>query len=1224
MPGRSRGRTAAAGRRDAETSYPGYPGYGGHPDDGPGHDGYHDHDDGYDDIPAGRNGHGGRNGRGPSGPADDDHEPLYARDHTPLGYDGGDPDDPPDGPPLLTHGGGGDDRSGRRTNGKPARGRTGYDREGFDRDGFDREGFDRDGFDQEGFDRDGFDEDGYDRDGYPADDIEDDDRYDDGYEDDEDYDDDAYGVGDGPLAVPPPGRDGRPLGPADVEELDPSMTDALARIDLGSMQVPVPFGAEMKLEGADGGRPQAVHLMLPEGRIAVSALAAPRTSNLWPDLADEIEESLRGGGARVRTEHGDWGRELHARTENAASVFIGADGPRWMVYGVATAAMDTVEALDVELRRVMRGIIVVRGKLPYPPRTVLPLERAEDRADAENADKPRTASITVSVPVARPEDGPAGAAGGSGDGATTRTPAAANGATTRTPAAGGARNVAAQAGGTGRNGVQAGGTGRNAAQAGATGRNGAPQAGSTGRNAAARNGAARGGASQTGATPDGTGRPDARGASARNGAARGGIPNGAPANGAPRNGAPANGAPANGGPANGGPANGGPANGGPANGGPANAAPRNGTAGPAPAPQMADRGGPAGAQQPPRRPGAPPAGRSPDGPDGSAPVERTAANGPRPPARGRPADAAPREEPARGRRGPEATGARRAPSPVEETGILRPLGAVAPGTPPHDAGRPARGEQTGAAAALTPDQRERATPSGETGRTTGTGRTRAPAGDTGRNRSRTDVPTGRYDGAGPYDDDRFDGDRYDDRYQDAGYHDDRYDDAGYQDAGYQDAGYQDARHDDRHDDRYDDDRYEGTGRYGRADRYGSARPGTGRYDRADRPAAGPGGTGRYDRTDAEYDDRYGDDRYDDRYDETARDEDAGRYGGAGRARPVDGTGRARRTAGDSGARRPRRDVVDPRDDRPAVARMQADDDLLAPPPRRDGLLWTPADRGVVGDVRPDPVDDELPERRDPAITAVSSFAPETDRTPPGGLGDGFDAGDRRYCPDRSLWDEPETPSRGSGTVARDPDDGFPHDEPSWRARPDVEPAPAGPLAIEDIPLADVPLEEATLDSAPVAPVAPPPAPQELPRRRPSGGGRRRDVSATDGRGMRRRDPEEEALSDWMSAEIAHRPSGRHAEPGGHDRANGAAVRPLSERPGADRAASGDALFRSSESGTTDGPDGDRRSGHRATDAGEGRPRRRRERDRTGTDGRPSGNDPLSLFSAPRDPGRHRR
>ncbi|MBC3191557.1 DUF3710 domain-containing protein [Pseudonocardia sp. C8] len=229
------------------------------------------------------------------------------------------------------------------------------------------------------------------------DDDHDDEYYEDGYDEDE------YGVGDAPLSVPPPGSGGRPLGPADVEELDPSMTDALARVDLGAIQVPVPYGAEMKLEPADAERTQAVHLLLPEGRIAVSALAAPRSTGLWGDLSAEIEQSLRNGGARVRSVRGDWGRELHARTESAASVFVGCDGPRWMVYGVATASLETVEALDVELRRVLRGIIVVRGKSPYPPRTVLPLELPEHlrqkQPESAAAQKP---SITVSVP--RPAD----------------------------------------------------------------------------------------------------------------------------------------------------------------------------------------------------------------------------------------------------------------------------------------------------------------------------------------------------------------------------------------------------------------------------------------------------------------------------------------------------------------------------------------------------------------------------------------------------------------------------------------------------------------------------------------------------------------------------------------------------------------------------------------------------------------------------------------------------
>ncbi|MBW0106557.1 DUF3710 domain-containing protein, partial [Pseudonocardia sp. KRD291] len=381
-----------------EELYPGYPGYDETAEPG---DVYDDHDSRErESTPLRGPGRDGpRNGPGPVGPrgarpgatgrgpapyrddryADDrydrgdggryDDEPLYARDYAPQGHDFGDPDDDP------RH---------RPTNGRPANGRAAVRPAPPARD--DRyEEYDADEHDAL--------DDHDDADDYDAPDRDDPDR--DDAPDEVGYDDDEYGVGDAPLSVPPPGRDGRPLGPADVEELDPSMTDALARVDLGSMQVPVPYGAELKLEPTDGGRPQAVHLMLPEGRIAVSALAAPRSSGLWRELSAEIEASLRNGGARVRNAQGDWGRELHARTENAASVFIGADGPRWMVYGVATASLETVDALDVELRRVMRGVIVVRGKLPYPPRTVLPLTLPEHLADEQpEAAKPKGASIT--------------------------------------------------------------------------------------------------------------------------------------------------------------------------------------------------------------------------------------------------------------------------------------------------------------------------------------------------------------------------------------------------------------------------------------------------------------------------------------------------------------------------------------------------------------------------------------------------------------------------------------------------------------------------------------------------------------------------------------------------------------------------------------------------------------------------------------------------------------
>ena len=144
------------------------------------------------------------------------------------------------------------------------------------------------------------------------------------------------------------------------------------RVDFGAVRVPVPRGGEVSVEPEDG-RLQAVHVMLPAGRLSVSALAAPRTERLWPDLAAEIDESLREGGATVRSFTGEWGRELHARTGDASSLFVGVDGPRWMLYGVATGPTSAAAELDAALRTMLRGTVVVRGRSPYPVRTVLPL-----------------------------------------------------------------------------------------------------------------------------------------------------------------------------------------------------------------------------------------------------------------------------------------------------------------------------------------------------------------------------------------------------------------------------------------------------------------------------------------------------------------------------------------------------------------------------------------------------------------------------------------------------------------------------------------------------------------------------------------------------------------------------------------------------------------------------------------------------------------------------------
>jgi hypothetical protein len=213
----------------------------------------------------------------------------------------------------------------------------------------------------------------------------------------------------GALALEPRDDDVPLSGPYDGDDLDPEITDAAGVVDFGAVRVPVPSQGTVAVEPTANGRMQAVHVALPEGRLSVSALAAPKSSKLWPELAREIDASLREGGATVRSFQGQWGRELHATSGAAKSVFVGVDGARWMLYGVATGPANHAETLDAELRRMLRATVVVRGRSPYPVRTVLPLVVPEHLAEAMAASEAAKAAAAAteaapSTPPAAPTD----------------------------------------------------------------------------------------------------------------------------------------------------------------------------------------------------------------------------------------------------------------------------------------------------------------------------------------------------------------------------------------------------------------------------------------------------------------------------------------------------------------------------------------------------------------------------------------------------------------------------------------------------------------------------------------------------------------------------------------------------------------------------------------------------------------------------------------------------
>ncbi|NKQ55967.1 DUF3710 domain-containing protein [Amycolatopsis sp. K13G38] len=160
-------------------------------------------------------------------------------------------------------------------------------------------------------------------------------------------------------------------GPFDISDMP---EDQVPRIDLGSVQVPVPDGSQVQVEmDPAAGGVRAVHVVTPVGQVTVSAYAAPRSGGLWQEVGEELTEQLRADGAKVSPGEGEWGFELSALLGDVALRFIGVDGPRWMLRGVIAGPQSEAAQAPAMLREIVRNTIVVRGDSPMPVRTPLPI-----------------------------------------------------------------------------------------------------------------------------------------------------------------------------------------------------------------------------------------------------------------------------------------------------------------------------------------------------------------------------------------------------------------------------------------------------------------------------------------------------------------------------------------------------------------------------------------------------------------------------------------------------------------------------------------------------------------------------------------------------------------------------------------------------------------------------------------------------------------------------------
>ncbi|MGB9307798.1 MAG: DUF3710 domain-containing protein [Mycobacterium sp.] len=169
-------------------------------------------------------------------------------------------------------------------------------------------------------------------------------------------------------------------GPFDIEDFDDPSVAELARLDLGSVLIPLPAGGQVQVELTETGVPNAVWVVTPNGRFTIAAYAAPKTAGLWREVAGELADSLRKDSAKVSVKDGPWGREV-VGTASGVVRFIGVDGYRWMIRCVVNGPHETIDALTNEAREALTDTVVRRGETPLPVRTPLPVQLPEPMAE---------------------------------------------------------------------------------------------------------------------------------------------------------------------------------------------------------------------------------------------------------------------------------------------------------------------------------------------------------------------------------------------------------------------------------------------------------------------------------------------------------------------------------------------------------------------------------------------------------------------------------------------------------------------------------------------------------------------------------------------------------------------------------------------------------------------------------------------------------------------------
>jgi hypothetical protein len=169
------------------------------------------------------------------------------------------------------------------------------------------------------------------------------------------------------------------LGPFD----DSEVSGVRPWVDLGSVKLIPREGLNLRLEVEESsGRVIAASLDLAGSTLQIQPFAASRTGGLWSEIRQDLLRQLEEQSGDVQEVVGTLGPELLAHVPvmvpgeglvSQPARFLGVDGPRWFLRGVIAGPAATDPVLGEELMEVFRGLVVVRGNSPLPPKELLPL-----------------------------------------------------------------------------------------------------------------------------------------------------------------------------------------------------------------------------------------------------------------------------------------------------------------------------------------------------------------------------------------------------------------------------------------------------------------------------------------------------------------------------------------------------------------------------------------------------------------------------------------------------------------------------------------------------------------------------------------------------------------------------------------------------------------------------------------------------------------------------------